>query len=174
MKRTSSRNALLGLALCALFMSPSADAAGRRGRGVVGVWYGTIYFGPAEPATPKLQMAFTFHSDGTIILDSSSETGEHPLLPGEKSVFHGVWKRRGRVVHAKGFAFDEGGPEGFSILRGVTELRFEGRHTLEGLADFDFLLCEGGPLDCPDPTDGEFLDVGNGVGPFPFVLKRFR
>ena len=177
MKIKRSLSVAAVVALMSVMTGGDASAKGAKKGRVVGMWFGTIYLtGVIDPAAPKVQFMAIYHGDGTFQLDSTSETGAHPLLPMPKSVFNGIWKTTGGVVKTKGFAFDEGAPGGFSILRGVTHLEFDGKDkdALVGVGDFDTLVCPGGPLDCPDPTEGPFLAIGDGVGPFPTVLRRFR
>jgi len=141
-----------------------------------GLWFGTVYFGdPSDPSTPTEQFFATVAGDGTYILDSTAETGEHALNPGDKTPEHGIWTRRGSVVSTRGFFFDEvAGGAGFSVGRGVSRVEFVGLDRLSGLADFDFLPCASGPLGCPNPLTVPALELGHGLGPFPVMLQRVR
>lgn len=154
----------------------TASASQGEGWTVVGLWSGTVYYGdPADPTTPKEQLLATVGEEETYSVDSTAATGTHPLNPGDKTEERGVWTRRDRRVVTHGFWFDEvGAGAGFSVGRGVTSLEFVGRDTLQGFADFDFLPCPSGPLGCPDPADVGPLTLGQGIGPFPVVLRRLR
>ena len=167
----------------ALLLLASSGSAGRiasasegEGFSVVGLWSGTVYYGdPANPATPKEQFLATVDEEGTYSVDSTAATGTHPLNPGDKTEERGLWTRRDRRVATRGFWFDEvGAGAGFSVGRGVTNLEFVGRDRLAGFADIDFLPCPSGPLGCPDPADVGPLTLGQGLGPFPVVLRRLR
>src|SRR5262245_30341614 len=69
-----------------------------------GLWFGTVFFGdPASPSTPKEQFVLTVHQEGTYMIDSTAETGTHPLNLGKKTPEQGVWQRQGRVVRSHGY-----------------------------------------------------------------------
>lgn len=154
----------------------TAPASDGQGMTVAGLWSGTVYYGdPTDPATPKEQFLATVDQDGTYSVDSTAATGAHPLNPGDKTEERGLWTRWDQRVATHGFWFDEvGAGAGFSVGRGVTQLEFVGHNRLAGFADIDFLPCPGGPLDCPDPADAGALTLGQGLGPFPVVLRRLR
>lgn len=167
----------------ALLLLASSGSAGRiasasegEGLTVAGLWSGTVYYGdPTNPATPKEQFLATVDEQGTYTVDSTAATGSHPLNPGDKTEERGVWTRRDRRVVTHGFWFDEvGAGAGFSVGRGVSHLEFVARDRLSGFADIDFLPCPSGPLGCPDPADAGALSLGDGLGPFPVVLRRLR
>ena len=167
----------------ALLLLASSGSAGRiasasegEGLTVAGLWSGTVYYGdPTNPATPKEQFLATVDEQGTYTVDSTAATGSHPLNPGDKTEERGVWTRRDRRVVTHGFWFDEAGAgAGFSVGRGVSQLEFVARDRLSGFADIDFLPCPSGPLGCPDPADVGALSLGDGLGPFPVVLRRVR
>jgi hypothetical protein len=164
---------LLGIAA---WPGPVGSTAQDEALSLRGLWFGTVFFGdPSNPSTPKEQFFATIAGDGTYILDSTAETGEHALNPGDKTPEHGVWTRRGSAISTRGFFFDEvGGGAGFSVGRGVSRLEFVSLDQLSGLADFDFLPCGGGPLGCPNPVAVAPLELGDGLGPFPVELQRVR
>jgi len=165
---------VLGAAILLLTISP-ASSVSAGGSKVVGVWYGTVFFGSPDSSPPTASCVATFHPDSTFLLDCNYETDQHSVLPGHKTPTHGVWRKKGRDVEARGIFFDDlGGGEGFSVGRAIAELRFEGRDRLSGSTDVDFLLCPNGALSCPDPTEEAFLELGvGGLGPFPVIFKRF-
>ena len=178
MRRVSARLIVVVLILVVMTQPGlgRSNTAAEKPMTVEGVWFGTVFLGdPASPATPKEQFLATVHRDGTYILDSTAETGAHPLNPGDKTPEHGVWTQRGLSVSTRGFFFDEaGGGLGFSVGRGVAQLQFVAPDSLSGLADFDFLPCQAGPLGCPDPLETDALEIGNGFGPFPVTMRRVR
>jgi len=153
-----------------------AQASEGQGMTVAGLWSGTVYYGdPADPATPKEQFLATVDQDGTYSVDSTAATGAHPLNPGDKTEERGLWTRWDQRVVTHGFWFDEvGAGAGFSVGRGATQVEFVAHDRLAGFADIDFLPCPGGPLGCPDPADVGALTIGQGLGPFPVVLRRLR
>ncbi len=162
---------VLGAAILLLTISP-ASSVSAGGSKVVGVWYGTVFFaGPTLTAS----CVATFHPDSTFLLDCNYETDQHLVLLGHKTPTHGVWRKKGRDVEARGIFFDDfGGGQGFSVGRAIAVLRFEGPDQLSGETDVDFLPCTDGPLSCPDPTEEDFLELGvGGLGPFPITFKRF-
>ena len=169
-------SAVLPLLLLASPWPMQRASATRDSATVPGLWSGTVFYGdPADPATPKEQFLATVEPGGTYTVDSTAATGSHPLNPGVKTEERGVWARRGLGVTTHGFWFDEGGAgAGFSLGRGVTALNFIGHDQLAGFADIDFLPCPAGPLGCPDPADSGALTLGDGLGPFPVVLRRIR
>lgn len=173
-----TRHFSVALLLLAASGSGGRIASASQGDGwtAVGLWSGTVYYGdPANPGTPKEQFLATVAEDGTYTVDSTAATGMHPLNPGDKTEERGVWTRRDRRIVTHGFWFDEvGAGAGFSVGRGATNLQFVARDRLEGFADFDFLPCPSGPLGCPDPADVGALTLGEGLGPFPVVLRRLR
>ena len=155
------------LAVAVLTVLVSMTSATRNGQGftVTGLWFGTVFFGdPHAPATPRVQFAINFDRDGTLTLDSTAETGQHPLVPGHNSVLNGVWTQHGRIVRTKGFFFGDGAapPGTFHLGRTVAELRFVDADTLVGISSNDQVPCPNGPfLGCPDPTVGPFLQLGS-------------
>ena len=164
---------VLGAAILLLTISP-ASSVSAGGSKVVGVWYGTVTFSAEDGHTASC--IATFHPDSTFLLDCNYETDLHPYLLGHKTPTHGVWRKKGRDVEARGIFFDDfGGGKGFSVGRAIAVLQFEGRDQLSGWTDVDFLPCLGGALSCPDPTEGNFLELDgeSGLGSFPIIFKRF-
>ena len=169
-------SAVLPLLLLSSAGPEQRASASRETMSVPGLWSGTVFYGdPADPTTPKEQFLTTVDAGGTYTVDSTAATGSHALNPGAKSEERGVWERRGRSLTTHGFWFDEAGAgAGFSVGRGVTALDFVAPDQLAGFADIDFLPCPAGPLGCPDPADAGALALGDGLGPFPVVLRRIR
>jgi len=171
-----STSAVLPLLLLSSVSPMQRASASRETSSVPGLWSGTVFYGdPTNPATPKEQFLATVDAGGTYSVDSTAATGSHPVNPGAKTEERGVWARRGRGITTHGFWFDEAGAgAGFSVGRGVTEVELVTSDQLVGFADFDFLPCPAGPLGCPDPVDAGALALGDGLGPFPVVLRRIR
>ena len=173
---TLTTSAVLPLLLLSSAWPMQPASAADEALSVPGLWSGTVFYGdPADPATPKEQFLATVDAGGAYSVDSTAATGSHPLNPGAKTEERGVWARHGLGLTTHGFWFDEGGAgAGFSVGRGVTVLDFVERDQLAGFADIDFLPCPAGPLGCPDPADAGALVLGDGLGPFPVVLRRIR
>jgi hypothetical protein len=163
-------------ALAILLWSASAQTWHDQGYKVAGCWYANVYFGdPTNPATDKLPLILAFHGDGTIQWSSTGHWGTHPYLPGEKAGGYGIWERQGLALQGKGMWFDTvGGGLGLSVGRMVAELAFNGPDEIVGKVDFDFVPCPDGELGCVDPTQGDFLQMGAGAGPFPIIYHRLQ
>jgi hypothetical protein len=95
---------VLGAAILLLTISP-ASSVSAGGSKVVGVRYGTVFFGSPD-SPPTASCVATFHPDSTFLLDCNYETDLHPYLMGHKTPTHGVWRKKGRDVEARGIFFD--------------------------------------------------------------------
>jgi hypothetical protein len=177
MRRLSSGAIVAGLLLAiAGIAARQTSTAAAQGLSAHGLWFGTVFYGdPADPSTPTERFTARVAQDGTYIVDSTAETGSHPLNPGAKTPEHGVWSLHGRYLTHRGIWFDEGGGgAGFSVGISVGQLEFVGSGQLNGLYDVAFLPCPGGPAGCPDPTGLAPLQLGGGLGPFPVILRRVQ
>lgn len=176
------RRVPVGTIVAALLLATAGIAAWQtstpaaQGLSAHGLWFGTVFYGnPADPSTPTERFTARVAQDGTYIVDSTAETGSHPLNPGAKTPEHGVWSRHDRSLTHRGIWFDEGGGgAGFSVGVSVGRLEFVDPDQLNGLYDVAFLPCPGGPADCPDPTGLTPLPLGGGLGPFPVILRRVQ
>jgi hypothetical protein len=144
----------------------------------------TTYLGdPAEEDTVIFQAATTINKDGTWYMDGTTFTGQHPFFPNESETEHGVWRKDGTTLIVAGFWFSEmvvAPDSSLSLGRSICEGSFEDPDTVTGLCTYDFVPCPDSLLTpfgeprCPDPTAGDFLELGDvGATTVHLVMTRF-
>jgi hypothetical protein len=152
--------------------SPPADAAGGKGdRGPfpTGLWYAA-----SDAGIPQIFAFVSAHADGTFTYSSVVETGGSAFFAGEFTPAQGLWSREGNQVVFRAFSIQRtewAGSNVYGILRFIFVMDVESRNELFGVADFDFLPCNG-EQDCPNPDDDPLV-VGEGdTGGVPVYLRR--
>ena len=91
------------------------------------------------------------------------------MIPSATTPVVGVWKKRGTSIELRGVGIGDGLGAVFAIGRSVFVGELENRNQISGLFDVDELPCASA-LDCPDPTELDFLEVGEGLfGGFPMT-----